>query len=107
MEEMRTIYMTFRGYCMHCGRAVGDAIHGNDDCNMDGAEQRLAYIGMAWDDWLAAERAARVVKAARDYLEYADDETRGALRDELAFWDRRNREIAQERASGARVEATS
>lgn len=94
----RTIYMTFRGYCMHCGNPVGSGIHQDDSCDMSGAEERLTVLGMVWEEWLHVERAERVVQTAREYLKWGDVENREALREALAFCDQRDREIAEEKA---------
>jgi len=81
----RTIYMTFRGYCMHCGNPV-EMPHGDDDCNMEGAKLRLDLMGMAFTEWLKVERAERVIKAARQFMDWADDENRQELKDAIDWF---------------------
>jgi hypothetical protein len=83
-----TYYMTFRGYCTHCGNPAGEGIHQNDSCNMEGAEVRLRLLGIAFEEWLKVERADRVIKAARSYLEWADAETKKELQAAIRWFEK-------------------
>jgi hypothetical protein len=84
----RTIYMSFKGFCTHCGNAVEGGAHCDGECNMEGAEVRLKLLGIAFEEWLKVERAGRLAKAAREYLEYVDYDTKKELSEAIEWFER-------------------
>lgn len=87
-DETRTIYMTFRGFCTHCGNPTNEGIHEDDKCDMEGAETRLALLGMAFEEFLKVERAIQVIEKVRQYLDWADDENRQELLDAIRWFEK-------------------